>query len=148
SRGSSAGMLRRSVLRRSLGRAAAGRGQVVAIVGKAGMRKSCPHWEFIRSHHVDGRLVSAVFPTEPPANDGGSQSGPLGRRSSSSGSERCVAVSLPWGALVEGYAARLVFTLALRDGNDVVAARGFRSRPNHRALRSHVRRPDPSVAGF
>jgi class 3 adenylate cyclase/tetratricopeptide (TPR) repeat protein len=45
------------VLRRSLERAAAGHGQVVAIVGEAGVGKSRLHWEFTRSHHVDGWLV-------------------------------------------------------------------------------------------
>jgi Adenylate and Guanylate cyclase catalytic domain/AAA ATPase domain len=45
------------VLRRSLERAAAGHGQVVAIVGEAGVRKSRLHWEFTRSHHADGWLV-------------------------------------------------------------------------------------------
>src|SRR6516162_2229862 len=42
------------VLRRSLGRASAGHGQVVAIVGEAGVGKSRLHWEFTRSHHADG----------------------------------------------------------------------------------------------
>jgi class 3 adenylate cyclase len=45
------------VLRRSLERAAAGHGQVVAIVGEAGVGKSRLHWEFTRSHHADGWLV-------------------------------------------------------------------------------------------
>jgi predicted ATPase len=45
------------VLRRSLARAGAGHGQVVAIVGEAGVGKSRLHWEFTRSHHADGWLV-------------------------------------------------------------------------------------------
>src|SRR5881628_96359 len=45
------------VLRRSLERAGAGHGQVVAIVGEAGVGKSRLHWEFTRSHHADGWLV-------------------------------------------------------------------------------------------
>jgi class 3 adenylate cyclase/tetratricopeptide (TPR) repeat protein len=45
------------VLRRALERAAAGHGQVVAIVGEAGVGKSRLHWEFTRSHHADGWLV-------------------------------------------------------------------------------------------
>src|SRR5499425_346853 len=45
------------VLRRSLERAGAGQGQVVAIVGEAGVGKSRLHWEFTRSHHADGWLV-------------------------------------------------------------------------------------------
>jgi len=45
------------VLRRSLERAGAGHGQVVAIVGEAGLGKSRLHWEFTRSHHADGWLV-------------------------------------------------------------------------------------------
>jgi len=45
------------VLRRSLERAGAGHGQVVAVVGEAGVGKSRLHWEFTRSHHADGWLV-------------------------------------------------------------------------------------------
>src|SRR5262245_25175134 len=45
------------VLHRSLERAGAGHGQVVAIVGEAGVGKSRLHWEFTRSHHADGWLV-------------------------------------------------------------------------------------------
>jgi hypothetical protein len=45
------------VLRRSLEWAAAGHGQVVAIVGEAGVGKSRLHWEFTRSPHADGWLV-------------------------------------------------------------------------------------------
>jgi class 3 adenylate cyclase/tetratricopeptide (TPR) repeat protein len=45
------------VLRRSLDQAASGHGQVVAIVGEAGVGKSRLHWEFTRSHHADGWLV-------------------------------------------------------------------------------------------
>jgi class 3 adenylate cyclase/tetratricopeptide (TPR) repeat protein len=45
------------VLRRSLERAGAGHGQVIAIVGEAGVGKSRLHWEFTRSHHADGWLV-------------------------------------------------------------------------------------------
>jgi tetratricopeptide (TPR) repeat protein len=45
------------VLRRSLERAGAGHGQVVAIVGEAGVGKSRLHWEFTRSHDADGWLV-------------------------------------------------------------------------------------------
>jgi class 3 adenylate cyclase len=45
------------VLRRSLEHAGAGHGQVVAIVGEAGVGKSRLHWEFTRSHHADGWLV-------------------------------------------------------------------------------------------
>jgi class 3 adenylate cyclase/tetratricopeptide (TPR) repeat protein len=45
------------VLRRSLDQAYAGHGQVVAIVGEAGVGKSRLHWEFTRSHHADGWLV-------------------------------------------------------------------------------------------
>jgi AAA ATPase domain len=45
------------VLRRSLERAGAGHGQVVAIVGEVGVGKSRLHWEFTRSHHADGWLV-------------------------------------------------------------------------------------------
>jgi class 3 adenylate cyclase/tetratricopeptide (TPR) repeat protein len=46
-----------AALHRSLERAAAGHGQVVAIVGEAGVGKSRLHWEFTRSHHADGWLV-------------------------------------------------------------------------------------------
>jgi class 3 adenylate cyclase/tetratricopeptide (TPR) repeat protein len=46
-----------AVLRRSLEQAGAGHGQVVAIVGEAGVGKSRLHWEFTRSHHADGWLV-------------------------------------------------------------------------------------------
>src|SRR5215510_12431062 len=42
------------VLRRSLARAGAGDGQIVAIVGDAGVGKSRLHWEFTRSYHADG----------------------------------------------------------------------------------------------
>jgi class 3 adenylate cyclase/tetratricopeptide (TPR) repeat protein len=45
------------VLRGALERAGAGHGQVVAIVGEAGVGKSRLHWEFTRSHHADGWLV-------------------------------------------------------------------------------------------
>jgi len=45
------------VLRRSLERAGAGHGQVIAIVGEAGVGKSRLHWEFTRSHDADGWLV-------------------------------------------------------------------------------------------
>jgi class 3 adenylate cyclase/tetratricopeptide (TPR) repeat protein len=45
------------VLRRALEHAGAGHGQVVAIVGEAGVGKSRLHWEFTRSHHTDGWLV-------------------------------------------------------------------------------------------
>ena len=45
------------VLRRSLEHAGAGHGQVVAIVGEAGVGKSRLTWEFTRSHHADGWLV-------------------------------------------------------------------------------------------
>jgi class 3 adenylate cyclase/tetratricopeptide (TPR) repeat protein len=45
------------VLRRSLERAGAGHGQVVAIVGEAGVGKSRLHWEFTRSPHAHGWLV-------------------------------------------------------------------------------------------
>jgi class 3 adenylate cyclase/tetratricopeptide (TPR) repeat protein len=45
------------VLRRSLERAGAGHGQVVAIVGEAGVGKSRLHWEFTRSRHAHGWLV-------------------------------------------------------------------------------------------
>jgi class 3 adenylate cyclase/tetratricopeptide (TPR) repeat protein len=45
------------VLRRSLELAGAGDGQVVAIVGEAGVGKSRLHWEFTRSHHAHGWLV-------------------------------------------------------------------------------------------
>jgi len=45
------------VLRRSLERAGAGHGQIVAIVGEAGVGKSRLHWEFTRSRHADGWLV-------------------------------------------------------------------------------------------
>jgi len=45
------------VLRRSLEQAGAGHGQVVAIVGEAGVGKSRLHWEFTRSHDADGWLV-------------------------------------------------------------------------------------------
>jgi class 3 adenylate cyclase len=44
-------------LRRSLERAGAGHGQVVAVVGEAGVGKSRLHWEFTRSHHADDWLV-------------------------------------------------------------------------------------------
>jgi tetratricopeptide (TPR) repeat protein len=44
-------------LRRSLERAGSGHGQVVAVVGEAGVGKSRLHWEFTRSHHADGWLV-------------------------------------------------------------------------------------------
>ena len=45
------------VLRRSLEHAGAGHGQVVAIVGEAGVGKSRLTWEFTRSPHTDGWLV-------------------------------------------------------------------------------------------
>ncbi len=45
------------VLRRSLERAGAGHGQLIAIVGEAGVGKSRLHWEYTRSHHADGWLV-------------------------------------------------------------------------------------------
>jgi class 3 adenylate cyclase/tetratricopeptide (TPR) repeat protein len=45
------------VLRRSLERAGAGRGQAVAIVGEAGVGKSRLVWEFTRSHRAHGWLV-------------------------------------------------------------------------------------------
>jgi len=45
------------VLRRALEHAGAGHGQVVAIVGEAGVGKSRLHWEFTRSHHAHGWLV-------------------------------------------------------------------------------------------
>jgi class 3 adenylate cyclase/tetratricopeptide (TPR) repeat protein len=45
------------VLRRSLELAAAGDGQLVAVVGEAGVGKSRLHWEFTRSHHAEGWLV-------------------------------------------------------------------------------------------
>jgi class 3 adenylate cyclase/tetratricopeptide (TPR) repeat protein len=44
-------------LRRVLEAAAAGRGQVVALVGEAGVGKSRLCWEFSRSHHTRGWLV-------------------------------------------------------------------------------------------
>jgi class 3 adenylate cyclase/tetratricopeptide (TPR) repeat protein len=45
------------VLRRALERAGAGHGQVVAIVGEAGVGKSRLVWEFTRSHRTHGWLV-------------------------------------------------------------------------------------------
>jgi class 3 adenylate cyclase/tetratricopeptide (TPR) repeat protein len=45
------------VLRRLLEQAAAGHGQLVAIVGEAGVGKSRLTWEFTRSHHAHGWLV-------------------------------------------------------------------------------------------
>ena len=44
-------------LHRSLEQAGAGHGQVVAIVGEAGVGKSRLHWEFTRSPHANGWLV-------------------------------------------------------------------------------------------
>ncbi|HEY1332996.1 MAG TPA: AAA family ATPase, partial [Myxococcaceae bacterium] len=44
-------------LRRVLGQAAAGRGQVVAIVGEAGVGKSRLTYEFTHSHRVQGWLI-------------------------------------------------------------------------------------------
>jgi class 3 adenylate cyclase len=44
-------------LHRALERAAAGRGQVVAIVGEAGVGKSRLFYEFTHSHRVDGWLI-------------------------------------------------------------------------------------------
>jgi class 3 adenylate cyclase/tetratricopeptide (TPR) repeat protein len=44
-------------LRRSLERAGSSHGQVVAVVGEAGVGKSRLHWEFTRSPHADGWLV-------------------------------------------------------------------------------------------
>ena len=45
------------VLNQALARAAAGRGQVIAIVGEAGVGKSRLVWEVIHSHRVQGWLV-------------------------------------------------------------------------------------------
>jgi class 3 adenylate cyclase/tetratricopeptide (TPR) repeat protein len=45
------------VLRRLLEQAGAGHGQLVAIVGEAGVGKSRLTWEFTRSHHAHGCLV-------------------------------------------------------------------------------------------
>jgi hypothetical protein len=44
-------------LAQALGRAAAGHGQVVAVVGEAGVGKSRLVWEFVRSHRTHGWLV-------------------------------------------------------------------------------------------
>src|SRR5262249_27919752 len=44
-------------LRRALGEAGAGQGQVVAVVGGPGVGKSRLHWEFTRSRYADGWLV-------------------------------------------------------------------------------------------
>src|SRR5262245_57324551 len=44
-------------LRQALQRAAAGHGQVVTIVGEAGVGKSRLVYEFVRSHHTQGSLV-------------------------------------------------------------------------------------------
>jgi class 3 adenylate cyclase/tetratricopeptide (TPR) repeat protein len=44
-------------LRQALGRAQSGRGQVVAVVGEAGVGKSRLYWEFTHSHRTEGWLV-------------------------------------------------------------------------------------------
>ena len=46
-------------LRQALGRAAAGHGQVVAIVGEPGVGKSRLVWEVTHSHRTHGWLVAA-----------------------------------------------------------------------------------------
>jgi class 3 adenylate cyclase/predicted ATPase len=44
-------------LRQALERAAAGHGQIVAVVGEAGVGKSRLYWEFTRSHRTEGWLI-------------------------------------------------------------------------------------------
>jgi class 3 adenylate cyclase/tetratricopeptide (TPR) repeat protein len=44
-------------LRQALGRAGAGHGQIVAVIGEAGVGKSRLYWEFTHSHRVQGWLV-------------------------------------------------------------------------------------------
>jgi tetratricopeptide (TPR) repeat protein len=44
-------------LGRTLARACAGQGQVLAVVGEPGVGKSRLYWEFTRSHHLDGCLI-------------------------------------------------------------------------------------------
>jgi class 3 adenylate cyclase/tetratricopeptide (TPR) repeat protein len=44
-------------LRHALDEARAGRGQIVGVVGEAGVGKSRLYWEFIHSHRTDGCLV-------------------------------------------------------------------------------------------
>jgi hypothetical protein len=44
-------------LRQALERAGAGHGQVVALVGEAGMGKSRLYWEFTHSHRTEGWLI-------------------------------------------------------------------------------------------
>jgi class 3 adenylate cyclase/tetratricopeptide (TPR) repeat protein len=46
-------------LRQALARARSGQGQVVALVGEAGVGKSRLYWEFTRSHRTEGWLILA-----------------------------------------------------------------------------------------